>query len=94
VGARIAVFGDKATSLAKGDRCYIDGRLKLESRTSRDGLSRSGLKVAAWKCEPIAKNKPAAKAPVDSAPAQACGNSNDWQRAGADEIPFSPEWQG
>src|SRR5262245_22506447 len=60
---QIAVFGDKANSLAiaKGDRVYVEGRLKLESWTGKDGVERQGLKVAAWKVErlgEIGKNKP------------------------------------
>jgi single-strand DNA-binding protein len=103
---RVAVFGEKATQLrvAKGDRCYVEGRLKLESWTGKDGQPRSGLKVAAWKLEPIGaigNNKKAKPKDEDSAPA-ANGNggfqqsARDWQRPGAadSEIPFSPEWRG
>ena len=45
-GLKIVVFGDKATSLAvaKGNRVYCEGRLKLESWTSKDGKERSSLK--------------------------------------------------
>jgi single-stranded DNA-binding protein len=62
---QIAVFGDKANSLAlaKGDRCYVEGRLKLESWQGKDGQERQGLKVSAWRVErlgEIGKNKPAA----------------------------------
>src|SRR5262245_639765 len=50
---RVAVFGEKATSLrvAKGDRVYVEGRIKLENWTGRDGQPRSGLKVAAWRLQ-------------------------------------------
>ena len=59
------MFGDKANSLAmaKGDRCYVEGRLKLESWQGKDGQERQGLKVSAWRVErlgEIGKNKPAA----------------------------------
>lgn len=101
-GSGLPWFRDKATSLtvAKGDRVYVEGRLKLESWTAKDSAQRSGLKVAAWKVErigEIGKNKPTEKkAPAESA--QARGNSNgdrrpparDWQQPGADgdEIPY------
>jgi single-strand DNA-binding protein len=103
---RIAVFGAKATSLqvAKGDRIYVEGRLKLETWTSREGQPRSGLKVAAWKCEPIGaigNNKRAKPKDEEGAPAQSNGGdrpqgTRDWQRPGPvdDEIPFHAEWRG
>ena len=94
----IALFGEKANQLqvAKGDRVYVEGRLKLETWTSRDGQARSGLKVAAWKCERlgnIGNNKPAKTKRDDAARRD---SSRDWQRPGAMdyEIPFTPATRG
>jgi len=75
---RLVVFGDKATSLslANGDKVYVEGSLKIESWTAKDGKERSGLKVAAWKIEKlgaIGRNKSDAKAeasPHQSTPQQ------------------------
>jgi single-strand DNA-binding protein len=50
----VAVFGKAAESAAelhKGDRCYIEGSLKLDRWTGQDGVERHGLSVAAFKCE-------------------------------------------
>jgi single-strand DNA-binding protein len=62
---QVAVFGETAehlaSSLHKGDRVYVEGRLKL-NRWEKDGAERSGLSVAAWKAEKlgaIGRNKPA-----------------------------------
>src|SRR5262245_56000667 len=60
---QIVVFGDRANSLgvAKGDRAYVEGKLRLEAWTSKDGVERSGLKVSAWRIErlgEIGKSKP------------------------------------
>lgn len=83
--------------VTKGDRVCVEGRLKLDTWNGKDGKERSDLKVAAWKLErlgEIGRNKPAAQAKVDDAPAQARRDSNDdrrhWQRprADGDEILF------
>jgi single-stranded DNA-binding protein len=96
----VATFGANAhalvTGLTKGNRVYVEGRIKLEAWTGKDGVQRSGLKVAAWKVErlgEIGKNKPAAKKPEgatqpngDSKPARG------WQSPLEDDhIPFAPE---
>jgi single-strand DNA-binding protein len=101
---RVAVFGDLAEGLAghvlKGDRLYCEGRLKLNEWTDREGKSRTGLSVAAWKIEKlgqIGRNKPAKrKAPPEgdhpippavgrqSDRGAAAGAERDWQRSLAD----------
>ena len=56
---RVIVFGDLAETLGqreppllKGVECYVEGRLKLERWTAKDtGEQRSGLSLAAWRCE-------------------------------------------
>jgi len=80
------VFGDRATSFAisKGDKVYCEGRLKLESWTSKTGEAKPGLKVAVWKIErlgEIGRNKPAAQ---DTQAQKA-----DWQRPGQPKRPAS-----
>jgi single-strand DNA-binding protein len=70
---RVAVFGERAEQLAgqlhKGDRVYVEGRLKLDTWTAQDGKERTGLSVAAWKAEKlgeIGRHKPARpKAPLE-----------------------------
>jgi single-stranded DNA-binding protein len=52
---QVAVFGkaaEKAATLKKSDRCYIEGTIKLDSWRGNDGTERHGLSVAALKCEP------------------------------------------
>ncbi len=62
---KVAVFNERAAQLAghlkKGARVYVEGRLKLQSWTSKSGEARTGLEVAAWRVEQlgqIGKNKP------------------------------------
>ena len=54
---RIAVFGERAQELSailhKGDRVYVEGAIRLNEWTGKDGEKRSGLSVAAWKCEKL-----------------------------------------
>jgi single-strand DNA-binding protein len=60
----VAVFGktaEAAGELKKGDRCYIEGTVKLDTWTGNDGIERHGLSVASFKCErthQIGRNKP------------------------------------
>jgi single-strand DNA-binding protein len=42
-----------APRLHKGDEVYIEGKLRLDSWTGKDGEAKSGLSVSAWKCEPL-----------------------------------------
>lgn len=56
---RVTCFGETAERLAhqakKGDRVYVEGTLTLNSWADKaTGEARSGLNVAAWKCERIA----------------------------------------
>src|SRR5262245_58334659 len=62
---RIAVFGERAQELSailrKGDRVYVEGAIRLNEWTGKDGEKHAGLSVAAWKCEKlvqIGRNKP------------------------------------
>jgi single-strand DNA-binding protein len=50
----VAVFGkaaEHAADLTKGDRVYVEGSIKLDEWTGQDGVKRTGLSVAAFKCE-------------------------------------------
>jgi single-stranded DNA-binding protein len=90
----VAVFGkaaEAAGKLKKGDRCYVEGTIKMDAWKGSDGVERHGLSVAAFKCERthnIGRNKPkpegkaaqTARAPTSAAPFH-------------DEIPFAPEWR-
>ena len=65
---QIAVFNDLATEMAsrlhKGDRVYVEGRIRLNTWQDKDGASRAGLSVAATLVQPlgqIGRRKPAAQ---------------------------------
>ena len=52
---------EAAAELHKGDRIYVEGTLKLDSWTGRDGAERHGLSVASFKRERthrIGRNRP------------------------------------
>ncbi|MGA7328444.1 MAG: single-stranded DNA-binding protein [Rhodomicrobium sp.] len=55
---QVAVFGDQAAKLSgqinKGSKIYAEGRLKLD-KWQKDGQERSGLSLAAWRCDLIAQ---------------------------------------
>lgn len=87
----VAVFGkaaETAANLKKGDRCYVEGTIKLNSWRGNDGVERHGLSVAAFKCEhthQIGRSKPRPKrehANGSEPRAAAPGSAFD------DEIPF------
>lgn len=73
---QVAVFGDVAAKLsghiAKLSKVYCEGRLKLDRWETKDGEKRSGLSLAAWRCDilgQIEMNKPARQKSVEPAPA-------------------------
>jgi single-strand DNA-binding protein len=50
----VAVFGlaaEVAAKLKKGDRCYVEGSIKIDTWTGNDGTERYGLSVASFKVE-------------------------------------------
>jgi single-strand DNA-binding protein len=59
---RVAVFGQLATDLhpdlKKATEVYVEGRLRLESWTGRDGRERSGLSVVGSRVEVLGKIGP------------------------------------
>lgn len=74
---RVAVFGEMAEAiraLPKGAKIYVEGRLKLEEWTGKDGVARHGLNVAATLVQPIGQigKKRTSKA--------SDGGVRDWQR--------------
>src|SRR5258708_26560087 len=95
---KLVVFGDRAQQLAghlhKCERVYVEGRLKLDTWTGKDGNERTGLKVAAWRVErlgEIGKNKPVKpKAPPEgehSVPPASNGGHRQAQPDDDDAIP-------
>jgi single-stranded DNA-binding protein len=60
----VAVFGkaaEAAGELRKGDRCYIEGAIRLNTWRGNDGVDRHELSVAAFKCDQthqIGRNRP------------------------------------
>lgn len=54
---RVAAFGDQAESLegklAKGGKIYVEGKLKLDTFTDKQGEQRSMLNVTAWTLQPL-----------------------------------------
>jgi single-strand DNA-binding protein len=97
----VAVFGkaiEAAAELRKGDRCYIEGAIKLESWRGQDGVERHGLSVAAFKCDrthQIGRHRPKRERD-DSGGVSAAGGTAKRSSAGAtagdsdpdDQIPF------
>jgi single-stranded DNA-binding protein len=61
---RVSIFGDVgqklACNIARGSKVYIEGSLRLNEYTSGEGEKRTGLQIAASKCEVlgIGHNKP------------------------------------
>jgi single-strand DNA-binding protein len=67
--AQIAVFGDQAEKITgqivKGSKVYCEGKIRLD-RWEKDGEKRSGLSLAAWRCDligQIGKSKPSREGP-------------------------------
>jgi single-strand DNA-binding protein len=54
---RTTVWGEQAEDLAarlvKGTHIYLEGRLRLETWTTREGEQRSTLKLSCWTCQPM-----------------------------------------
>jgi single-strand DNA-binding protein len=93
----VAVFGkaaEKAATLKKSDRVYVEGTIKLDTWKGNDGTERHGLSVAAFKCERthnIGRNRPDQKqkqSDFGSPPATAGGAAFD------DDLTFAPEGRG
>jgi len=87
----VSVFGkaaDGAAELKKGDRCYIEGTIRLDAWKGRDGIERHGLSVASFRCEKthnIGRNRPKRESNGNSKP---CSNAPATKEFYDDEIPF------
>lgn len=82
---RATVWGEAAEQLAprlvKGTGVYLEGRLRLEVWTTREGEQRSTLKLSAWSCQPmgqIGRQRPRQDRPASEQPRR----MNEWQAAG------------
>jgi single-strand DNA-binding protein len=52
------VFGDaamKVANLEKGRHVYIEGKIEISEWTGQDGVKRSGLKIASFNAQEVAK---------------------------------------
>jgi single-strand DNA-binding protein len=73
----VAAFGpaaEVAAKLKKGDRCYVEGSIKIDTWTGNDGTERYGLSVASFKVEKthnIGRNR------LERSDSVADGNSSD-----------------
>jgi single-strand DNA-binding protein len=89
------VFGDAAMKVAdieKGRHVYIEGKIEISEWTGQDGVKRSGLKIASFNAEEVAKigrrrerksdDSKAAKAKASPTPRPI---TNDFY---SDEVPF------
>lgn len=71
----VAVFGkaaEIAAELKKGDRCYCEGTIKLDTWRGNDGVDRHGLAVTCFKIEKthqIGRNRPKRDQKHDGPPA-------------------------
>jgi single-strand DNA-binding protein len=98
----VVTFGERAHALVqglqKGTRVYIEGKIKLDSYTAKDGTPRSGLKVSASKIERLGEigmrkpGVPSVKPQGDGArqaPPAAGTKRSNWQVPADEEfIPF------
>jgi single-stranded DNA-binding protein len=99
----VAVFGkaaEAAGKLKKGDRCYIEGTITINTWKGNDGVERHGLNVAAFKCEQTHRiGRSRDKPKRDHTSSDRTDNTGQGQTpaaAGApfaDDIPFAPEWR-
>jgi single-stranded DNA-binding protein len=99
----VAVFGraaEAAAKLRKGDRCYLEGAIKMDSWRGSDGVERYGLSVAAFKCERthnIGRSRDKPKRSTSAVPVAGARVTESAQTAAgapwSDEIPFAPEWR-
>lgn len=102
----VAVFGkaaEIAAELRKGDRCYCEGTIKIDSWRGSDGAEKHGLSVASFKIEKthqIGRNRPKREndKPAPAASGRARAERSDYRPIGAppfdDDIPFLMEWRG
>ncbi len=72
--ARVTVWGEDAERLAntlrKGSLVYAEGRGKLRTWTTSEGVERTDLEVSAWVCQPmgVGRRQPRQDADLAEAP--------------------------
>jgi single-stranded DNA-binding protein len=88
------VFGDaamKVANLEKGRHVYLEGKIEISEWTGQDGVKRSGLKIASFNAEEVAKIGRRRERKVDDGAAKAKAakgqrpTTNDFY---SDEVPF------
>ena len=85
----VAVFGqaaEVAAKLKKGDRCYVEGSIKIDIWTGNDGTERHGLSVASFKIERthnIGRNRQE-NGRISVADGTASGQARELSTAGSD----------
>jgi single-stranded DNA-binding protein len=95
----VAVFGKAAETAAefkKGDRCYCEGTIKIDTWRGSDGAEKHGLSVASFKIEKtyqIGRNRPPkGEKPAPAASGRERAARSDYAPAGNadfnDDIPF------
>ena len=81
---RVAVFGEMAEAiraLPKGAKVYVEGRLKLEEWTGKDGVARHGLNVPATLAQPLGQIGRRRPSKPSGDPVKPTGDPvRDWQR--------------
>jgi single-stranded DNA-binding protein len=96
----VAVFGkaaETAAELKKGDRCYYEGTIKIDTWRGGDGTDKHGLSVSSFKIErthQIGRNRPAKREkPAPAASGRERAARSDYAPQGGvaglnDDIPF------
>jgi single-stranded DNA-binding protein len=102
----VAAFGkaaETAAELKKGDRCYCEGTIKIDSWRGGDGTDKHSLSVSSFKLEKthqIGRNRPPKREkPKPVAVGRERAVRSDYAPAGSakadlnDDIPFAPEFR-
>jgi single-strand DNA-binding protein len=101
----VAVFGkaaETAAELKKGDRCYCEGGIKIDTWRGGDGTEKHGLSVSSFKIEKthqIGRNRPPKRdKPEPAALGRERAARSDYAPAGGvaglnDDIPFAAEFR-
>ena len=96
----VAVFGEAAKAAAelrKGDRCYCEGTIKIDSWRGNDGADRHGLSVSSFKIEKthqIGRNRPKRDKPQPAVSGREVAERSDYAPNGRtdadlnDDVPF------
>jgi single-stranded DNA-binding protein len=96
----VAVFGkaaETAAELKKGDRCYCEGTIKLDTWRGGDGADKHSLSVSSFKIErthQIGRNRPKREKPTPAASGRERAARSDYAPTGRsdtdlnDSIPF------